>query len=100
MKLIVTGDVNLLDVGDPAAPLSRVAKEFRASDFVFCNLECCLYTPPSARSAHKEGFYADPEIAGQVLLNAGIKAVGLANNVNFGDEAILASIAKLDRLGI
>lgn len=100
MKLIVTGDVNLLNVDDPAAPLAKVAEEFRASDMVFSNLECCLYTPPIAQSAHKEGFYANPEIGGQVLQLAGIRAVGIANNVNYGDEAILASIAKLDDLGI
>ena len=48
----------------------------------------------------QEGFFADPVVAGQVLMNARMAAVGLANNVNYGEAAILASIARLDALGI
>ena len=33
-------------------------------------------------------------------MTAGIAAVGIANNVNYGEAAILASIARLDQLGI
>jgi poly-gamma-glutamate synthesis protein (capsule biosynthesis protein) len=47
-----------------------------------------------------EGFHADPEIGGEALRYAGIAAVGLANNVNYGDAAITASVAKLDAMGI
>ena len=38
--------------------------------------------------------------AGEALRAAGFAAVGIANNVNHGAAAILASIARLDRLGI
>jgi poly-gamma-glutamate synthesis protein (capsule biosynthesis protein) len=100
MKMILTGDVNLMNVSDPAVPFALVKDEFDAAEIVFCNLECCLYRPPSAHSVEHEGFFADPVVAGEALQSAGIQAVGLANNVNYGEAAIIASIARLDELGI
>jgi poly-gamma-glutamate capsule biosynthesis protein CapA/YwtB (metallophosphatase superfamily) len=98
--MILTGDVNLMDVNDPAVPFARVAPLFADAALVFSNLECCLYQPPSAHSFHNEGFFADPVTGGVVLRQAGIAAVGIANNVNYGEAAILGSIARLDALGI
>ena len=99
-RLILTGDVNLMNVDDPATPFRRVAPEFRAADMVFSNLECCLYAPPRTHSFHNEGFYADPDIGAAALRQAAIGAVGIANNVNYGDAAILSSIEHLDAAGI
>lgn len=98
--LILTGDVNLMNVGDPAVPFGCVRDMFQAADLVFSNLECCLYQPERGHSFHNEGFFADPAVGGEALRLAGIGAVGIANNVNYGDAAILASIARLDVLGI
>jgi poly-gamma-glutamate synthesis protein (capsule biosynthesis protein) len=99
-RLILTGDVNLMGVQDATVPFARVAGDFAAATLVFCNLECCLYSPPGGHSVEHEGFFADPVVGGAVLTGAGVGAVGLANNVNYGDAAISASIATLDRLGI
>jgi poly-gamma-glutamate capsule biosynthesis protein CapA/YwtB (metallophosphatase superfamily) len=99
-RLILTGDVNLMNVTDAATPFRRVATEFRAADMVFANLECCLYAPPKAHSFHNEGFYADPAVAADALRQAAVTSVGIANNVNYGDAAILNSIAALDQAGI
>jgi poly-gamma-glutamate synthesis protein (capsule biosynthesis protein) len=99
-ELILTGDVNLMNVTDPATPFTRVREEFRAADMVFSNLECCLYAPPQAQSFYNEGFFADPVIGSDALLGAAIGAVGIANNVNYGEAAILSSIARLDAAGI
>jgi poly-gamma-glutamate capsule biosynthesis protein CapA/YwtB (metallophosphatase superfamily) len=98
--LILTGDVNLMNVDDPLVPFARVRDTFQAADLVFANLECCLYQPPGGHSFHNEGFFADPAVAGETLRLAGIGAVGLANNVNYGEAAILASIAMLDAIGM
>ncbi len=98
--MILTGDVNLMNVTDPAIPFSLVADEFREAGIVFSNLECCLYRPPSLHSVEHEGFFADPKIAGESLQTAGIRAVGIANNVNYGEAAIMASIARLDELRV
>jgi hypothetical protein len=99
-SMILTGDVNLMNVEDPAVPFARIGEELRAADFVFANLECCLYQPPGGHTVEHEGFFADPGIAGEALRIGGIGAVGLANNVNYGGTAITSSIAQLDRLGI
>ena len=98
--MILTGDVNLMNVDDPAVPFARVAPLFADAALVFSNLECCLYRPPSGHSFHNEGFFADPVTGGAALRQAGIAAVGIANNVNYGEAAILGSIARLDALGI
>jgi poly-gamma-glutamate capsule biosynthesis protein CapA/YwtB (metallophosphatase superfamily) len=99
-RLILTGDVNLMNVSDPATPFRRVTEEFNKADLVFSNLECCLYTPPKTHSFHNEGFFADPDIGAAALRGAAIAAVGIANNVNYGDSAILSSVARLDQAGI
>ena len=99
-SLILTGDVNLMNVADPGVPFARVGEEFRSADLVFSNLECCLYQPPRSHSFHNEGFFADPAIGGEALRMAGIAAVGIANNVNYGEAAILGSLARLDEIGI
>ncbi|MGH7060041.1 MAG: CapA family protein, partial [Stellaceae bacterium] len=99
-RMILTGDVNLMNVDDAAVPFSLLRDELRAADIVFGNLECCLCPPPGAHSLEREGFFADPAIAGEALRSAGFRAVGLANNVNYGEAPITASIGRLDQLGI
>ncbi len=99
-SMILIGDVNLMNVADPSVPFALVAPEMRAADLAFANLECCLYQPTDGHAVEHEGFFADPAIAGEALGIAGIAAVGLANNVNYGAAAIGGSIAQLDRLGI
>jgi len=97
--LMFSGDVNLMNVTDPAAPFARVIDTLHRADVLFGNLECCLYAPPAARSVMDEGFYASPE-AGRALGVAGYRVVGTANNVNYGGQAIIGSLAQLDRLGV
>jgi poly-gamma-glutamate synthesis protein (capsule biosynthesis protein) len=97
--MLLTGDVNLMNVDDPAVPFARVVETFRNADVIFANLECCLYQPSSRHSVANEGFYASPA-AGRALALAGFHAVGIANNVNYGSDAIRSSVAELDRLGI
>ena len=99
-EMILTGDVNLMNVDDPEAPFGQVREAFRAADLVFSNLECCLYEPPNGHAVENEGFFASPTIAGAALRSAGIGAVGIGNNVNYGEAAISASIRHLDALGI
>lgn len=97
--LIFVGDVNLMNVTDPAAPFARVADVLGGADVRFANLECCFYEPSTARSLSDEGFYASPRVA-EALRVARFDAVGTANNVNYGNEAILSSLHTLDALGI
>src|SRR5712672_588852 len=99
-SLILVGDVNLMNVADAGVPFARVGETLRSAGLVFANLECLLYEPPAGHTVEHEGFFADPEIAGEALQTASIAAVGLANNVNYGAAAIAASIERLDRIGI
>ncbi|OGA51411.1 MAG: hypothetical protein A3F74_25590 [Betaproteobacteria bacterium RIFCSPLOWO2_12_FULL_62_58] len=97
--LMLTGDVNLMNVTAPDVPFRLVAPIFKRSDFVFSNLECCFYAPPGGHAVENEGFFAAPASA-EALTLGGIQAVGIANNVNYGEAAIRSSIARLDELGI
>src|SRR5580658_5682122 len=98
-RLILTGDVNLMNVADASVPFRHVAAALHEADVVFGNLECCLYLPPR-RSHATEGFFADPQVGGEALRLSGIHAVGIANNVNYGTDNIYASIARLDEIGL
>lgn len=104
-NMILTGDVNLMGVEDPAVPFRRVADTLHEADVVFGNLECSLYEPPVPRTmmpdevSGYEGFYAPPA-SGRALVLGGFHCVGNANNQNYGPEPIMASNAELDRLGI
>lgn len=98
-KLILTGDVNLMNVADATVPFRHVAGALQAADVVFANLECCLHLP-ARRSHATEGFFADPQTGGEALRLSGIHAVGVANNVNYGTDNIAASIERLDQLGV
>lgn len=99
--MILTGDVNLMNVTDPSVPFRLVSPLFKQADVVFSNLETCLYDPPDDYDGvGKEGFYAPLGPGGEALKLAGIQAVGNANNVNYGEAAIKASNRRLDELGI
>src|SRR6516165_6192381 len=98
-RLILAGDVNLMDITGSTVPFRHVAAELHAADVVFANLECCLHLPRQQSYAN-EGLFADPQVGGEALRFAGIHAVGIANNVNYGSANIAASIARLDQLGV
>jgi poly-gamma-glutamate synthesis protein (capsule biosynthesis protein) len=97
--LMMTGDVNLMNVDDPAVPFARIRSTLRSADVVFGNLECCFYEPPGEHSVENEGFYA-PLSSVAALRSAGYHALGNANNVNYGADAIESSLACLDQAGI
>jgi poly-gamma-glutamate capsule biosynthesis protein CapA/YwtB (metallophosphatase superfamily) len=97
--LFLIGDINLMNVTDPKVPFARAASTLKQADVRFANLECCFYTPPGKISLADEGFFAAPA-AVEALKLAGIDAIGNANNVNYGTEAITASLACLKKAGI
>ena len=97
--VMLAGDINLMNVDDAEGPFAKVTEVLRKADVRFANLECCFYEPQGARSLSDEGFYAKPVIA-KALRVAGIDAVGTANNVNYGADAILSSLRVLDAEGI
>ena len=97
--LMLTGDVNLMGVTNPEIPFARIKDTLRHADVLFGNLECCFYEPAAGHSVEREGFYA-PLASARALVVAGYHAIGNANNVNYGEEAIRSSLAQLDTIGI
>ena len=98
--LMLTGDVNLMNVTDPDVPFRKMRETFAKADLIFSNLECCLTARLNEGSTHVEGFFSDPLVTETALKQARIEVVGLANNVNYGEQAINESIAYLDQSGI
>ena len=96
---MLTGDVNLMNVADPRVPFARVKDTLRQADVLFGNLECCFYEPAVGHPVEREGFYA-PLASAEALVIGGYHAVGTANNVTYGEEAIRSSLGRLDGLGI
>lgn len=98
--VLLLGDINLMGVADPEVPFSRVGDTLAEADVVLANLECCFYDPGVSRDVHnREGFYAPPDSAAALRL-AHVDAVGHANNVTYGAEAILSTLDVLDVIGM
>jgi len=97
--MLLTGDVNLMNVTDPTLPFAQIGGVLNEADVLFGNLECCFYQPGDAAAVTDEGFFASPA-AGRALQIAGYDAIGNANNVNYGAAAIRSSLAELGKLGV
>jgi poly-gamma-glutamate synthesis protein (capsule biosynthesis protein) len=98
-SMILTGDVNLMNVTDPKVPFALIGDTLRRADVLFGNLECCFHEPADGHSVEREGFYA-PLASAQALAIGGFHAIGNANNVNYGEEAIRSSLRELERVGV
>ena len=77
MEMILTGDVNLMNVTDPAVPFVLVRDEFRAAEIVFCNLECCLYQPRAAIPRNTKAFSQTLSWPARRCARLGSKQLGL-----------------------
>src|SRR4029450_4502121 len=97
--LMLTGDVNLMNVTDPKVPFALIGDTLRQADVLFGNLGCFFHGPGAGHSIEREGFYASRASA-QALAIGGFRAIGNANNVNYGEEAIRSSLRELERVGI
>ena len=97
--VIVTGDVNLRNVTDPSRPFELVGDTLRGADVVFGNLEGCLYDSDEP-VPYKAGWYHAGARPAPALQMGGFHSVGCANNVTFGREAIISTLARLDQMGI
>lgn len=99
-NIYVTGDINLLNVRDVKQPFRQLKSLLASADLIFSNLECCFYDTERAGTLEgREGFYV-PTYLAEALQDGGISAVGLANNVTFGADAIASSCRTLDQIGI
>ncbi len=99
LNLLLVGDVNLRNVNDPCDLFSEMQETFDEADVRFANCEGC-YSDPTVELPYKQGWFHPSSTCVDGLSVAGFDAVGCANNVTFGAEAILESLGHLDRLGI
>jgi poly-gamma-glutamate capsule biosynthesis protein CapA/YwtB (metallophosphatase superfamily) len=74
-----------------------VSDALRNADVVFGNLECCFFDRAGHDPGEREGFYAPPAAVGALAHH---DAVGCANNVTYGEDAVMASLARLDEQGV
>ena len=97
--LALTGDVNLGKVTDTSKPFALVAGTLGQADVVFGNLEGLLYDSKQ-KIAYKPGWYYSGVEPAPALREGGFHAVGCANNLNYGAEAIVSTLALLDEMGV
>ena len=97
--LALTGDVNLGNVTDTGKPFALVAKVLGQADVVFGNLEGLLYDSRQKIAYKPRWYYSGAEPA-PALRKGGFHAVGCANNLNYGAEAIVSTLALLDEMGV
>ncbi|MGX1789596.1 CapA family protein [Bosea sp. NPDC055332] len=97
-SLYLLGDINLKGVAEPDAVFDLIRPRLAEADLAFANLECCLFDD-AASVSEQRGFYVPTRFA-SALKAAGLHAVGQANNVNIGREAVASSLAALDRASI
>ncbi len=96
--LCLLGDINLKGVAEPDAVFDLVRPQLADAELVFANLECCLFDQADT-TGEQRGFYVPTRFAA-ALKAAGLHAVGQANNVNIGREAVASSLAALNQAGI
>src|SRR3989449_10799927 len=91
--LMLTGDINLMNVTDPQVPFARVKDTLRQADVLFGNLECCFYEPATGHPVERESFYA-PLASAQALVIGGRDTGAAAHNPNQRAEAHPATSAS------
>jgi poly-gamma-glutamate synthesis protein (capsule biosynthesis protein) len=99
---LLLGDVSVEQRSDPAAAMAHVRDTLSRADLVYGNLEGLLVKSagPDKDIPDKSGWqHIGPE-AVEALKAGHIQVVGVANNVAYGPENIMRSLAVLDAKGI
>ena len=101
MSMLIVGDV-FVRRDDPPSVFQHVKKLLRAADFTLGNLEGSV--ADSGKVREKAGAVAWKADARQIAAveAAGFDAMTVANNhmMDYGEEALLETLANLDRIGI
>ena len=102
VTLLLLGDINVEQRTDPAGAFVNIRPTLAKADLVYGNLEGLLVQSegPDKDIPDKSGWqHIGPE-AVRALKSGNIAVVGVANNVAYGRENILKSLAVLDANGI
>jgi poly-gamma-glutamate capsule biosynthesis protein CapA/YwtB (metallophosphatase superfamily) len=102
VTMLLLGDVSVEQRTDPASAMVHVRETLQRADLVYGNLEGLLVNSqgPDKDIPDKSGWqHIGPE-AVAALKAANIKVVGVANNVAYGPDNIMKSLAVLDAHGV
>jgi poly-gamma-glutamate capsule biosynthesis protein CapA/YwtB (metallophosphatase superfamily) len=97
------GDTSFTNGLDQRDPFGAIVDLLRAPDLMVVNLETAVADPDVGRPPVAKPFlFKSPPESLQLLVDAGIDAVGLANNhtLDFGADALAQTLAELDAAGI
>ena len=102
LRLILLGDLQVHQRrADPLTALAGLRTELRRADLVYANLEGVLVASQGSQDIPDKQGWTHPGPKGvSALLDAGVDAVGLANNVAYGQANILHTIQLLDQAKI
>jgi Bacterial capsule synthesis protein PGA_cap len=98
VAVALLGDVNPSQIERPFDCVG-VASFLDSVDVRFANSECC-YADPSVEIPYKKGWFHTAREEVTKLTEGRFDVVGCANNVHYGEDAILESIRQLDGQGI
>ena len=102
VTILLVGDINIENRADPADAFRNVRATLNSADLVYGNLEGLLVKSQGSDKdiPDKGGWqHIGPE-AVQALKAGHIQVVGVANNVAYGPDNIMKSLAVLDANGI
>lgn len=109
MTLLFVGDANLgrtvgrkLQAGQVDYPFAALRPVVESADFACVALECQVSDIPGTVGEPGSYVYCAPAVAAETVRRAGFDAVWCANNHawDFGELALLDTIANLDRAGL
>ena len=102
-SIILMGDTNIQFRENPGEAFKYVLPTLKGADLRLLNLEGPFAggskDPRLPDIPHKDWIHSEPDQVG-ALTAAGIDAVGVANNVTYPWQALLRSLAVLDKAGI
>lgn len=102
VTLLLLGDFNVQQREDPADALANVHRTLNDAELVYANLEGLLVESKGAARdlPNKSGWTHLGAESVQALVAGNISVVGVANNVAYGRDDIMASLSVLDANGI
>ena len=100
VSCLLVGDINIQKRDDPSSAFRFVHNALSSADILYGNLEGCLYRPDKNDLPGKSAWQHSDESMVDALTSVGFDAVGCANNVIFGSEAIINTLEVLDKVGI
>lgn len=100
MELILLADINIQYREKPETAFALLQDELDKADLRYANMEGCFYKPGVSDIPDKQQWVHSDKSQFMAITAAGFDALGGANNVNYGKEAILSSLKLLSDAGI